>query len=123
MSDARLSFEISVPPPPMPEVCFLQVRGRVDYRQATAFRQALLEELRRSKANTVVVELARLERVDTSGLAVLVEALSITRRQGRQLFLCAPSESVVKIFRLSGFHEALEACCTGPEEVARRMKA
>ena len=77
----------------------------------------------RSKANTVVVELARLESVDTSGLAVLVEALSITRRQGRQLFLCAPSESVVKIFRLSGFHEALEACCTGPEEVARRMKA
>ena len=107
----------------MPDVCSLQIRGRIDYRQAASFRKSLLQELRRSTASTVVVELAALDRLDTSGLAVLVEALTILRQRGQQLFLCAPSESVVKIFRLSGFQEALQACCTGPDEVAQRMKA
>ncbi len=122
LSAVTPSFEITVSPPPMPDVCSLQLQGRIDYREAAAFRKAFLRELRRSTASTLVVELGALDRLDTSGLAVLVEAMTIARRRDQQMFLCAPSESVLKIFRLSGFQEALQACCSGPDEVARRMK-
>ena len=53
--------------------------------------------------------------------AVLVEALMAAKRRGLRLLLCSPSESVLRMFRLAGFEEVLDHCCSTPEETRRRL--
>ena len=101
----------------------LHVRGRIRYAQAVAFRQAILDWVTRSPASRLIIELDDVEEMDTSGVAVLVESLVFGRDRSKQMLLCSPSESVMRLFRLAGFEEALKACCPSPAEALRRLQA
>ena len=101
----------------------LFVRGRIRYPQAPALRQAILDWVTGSSASRLMIELDEVEEMDTSGAAVLVEALVIGRDRSKQMLLCSPSESVMRLFQLAGFEEALEACCPSPAEAIRRLQA
>ena len=101
----------------------LHIRGRVRYAQAHALRQAILDWVTRSEASRLIIELDEVEEMDTSGVAVLVEALVFGRDRSKQVLLCSPSESVMRLFRLAGFEQALKACCPSPAEALRRLQA
>jgi anti-anti-sigma factor len=101
----------------------LHVRGRIRYAQAHDLRRAILDWVARSKASRLIIELDEVEEMDTSGVAVLVEALLFGRDRSKQMLLCSPSESVMRLFRLAGFEEALKACCPTPAEALRRLQA
>jgi anti-anti-sigma factor len=94
----------------------IHVHGRVTYRDAGRLRDSLLREVERTAARRVIVELSHVESLDTAGAAVLVEVLHAALQQGIKLVLCAPSESVLRMFRLAGFAEVLDYCCSGPDE-------
>lgn len=94
----------------------LHLRGRVTFREAPELRSRLFDAIGTHTAGyRLVIELAEVERIDTAGMAVLVEGLLATREQGPDLFFCTPSDSVHKVFRLAGLEEALERCygCLG----------
>jgi len=86
-------------------------------------RKALLDWIRASAQSRLIIELDGVDDMDTSGAAVLVEALVAGRDQGKRVLLCSPSDSVVRLFRLAGFEEALRACCATSAEARRRLGA
>ena len=120
MSDPRFQTELR-DVPELPNVREFHVAGRVTYDEAPAFRTRLLGEVSRSRASVLVVYLGGVEEMDTAGAAVLVESLIQGRKRDLQMLLCSPSESVLRMFRLSGLEDVLNRCCATPDETRRRL--
>lgn len=74
--------------------------GDIDLSSSPAFRQTLQANLAASDV-PVVIDLAGVPYMDSSGVATLVEALQICRRCGREFSLARPSERVASIFQIS----------------------
>jgi len=118
------TFETEIRPiPQLDDASTLHVRGRVRYAQAPKLRQVILDWVNRSSASRLIIELDEVEEMDTSGAAVLVEALLFGRDRSKQMLLCSPSESVMRLFQVAGFEEALKACCPSPADALRRLQA
>jgi len=100
-----------------------RVRGRVRYAEAPELRNRVLDWIDGTPASRLVISLGQVEEIDTSGAAVLVEALLRGRQVHKSILLCSPSDSVLRLFRLAGFEEALDACCATPAETAQRLMA
>jgi anti-anti-sigma factor len=116
------SMEIQITPIPSSAGSLgIALRGRISYREAPELRQTVLDTLARKDVASVIVDLAQVDRMDTSGVAVLVEALMGGRKRNVTMMLCAPSPSVIEIFHLAGLDEALRCCCATPAEAHRRL--
>jgi anti-anti-sigma factor len=108
--------------PEMPEAGTMHLRGRVTHKEARQLRKAILGEMDSTTASKVVLELAGVEEMDTSGAAVLAEALKHGMGLGKRVLLCSPSEPVMRIFRLAGFDDVLNHCCSDPQETWSRLQ-
>lgn len=84
----------------LPDGKLLAVRGDVDFGSSLDLRQAILETLQ-SKPQRLVIDLAHVSYMDSSGLATLVEALQHQRQAGRQLVLSALQPRVNSIFEIA----------------------
>ena len=62
------------------------IQGRITVENSGEMRTALANALRKKPA-TVSVDLSGVSYIDTSGLATLVEAVRIARKQGTRLIL------------------------------------
>ena len=107
--------------PELPGVRVVHLEGNVRHAAAAGLRETLLREVSHRPPADIVVELSGVSELDTSGAAVLVEALRAAHTSGVQLLLCAPSESVLGMFRLAGFAEVLGSCCTCADDARRRL--
>ena len=105
----------------LPQASTMTLAGRVTLDEASAARDEILGWLASTDAERIVMELSSVEKMDTSGAAVLAEAIRVGQDRGQRILLCSPSESVLKIFQLAGFEEVLQCCCADPEETHRRL--
>ena len=105
----------------MPHASSMALAGRVTLDEATAARSEILGWIRATDASRIVMELSNVEKMDTSGAAVLAEAIRVGQDRGQSILLCSPSESVLRIFRLAGFEDVLRCCCSDSEETHRRL--
>jgi anti-anti-sigma factor len=105
----------------MPHASSMALAGRVTLDEASAVRNEILGWLTSTDASRIVMELSNVEKMDTAGAAVLAEAIRVGRDHGQSILLCSPSESVIRIFRLAGFEEVLQCCCSDPAETQRRL--
>jgi anti-sigma B factor antagonist len=78
----------------------LEVGGEVDVYTAPRLRERLIE-LVEAGARNVVVDLSRVEFLDSTGLGVLVGALKRLRAVGGSLGLVCAQERLLKIFRIT----------------------
>lgn len=121
---AAPAFRIDVAPVEgVPGASTLALGGSVTRDDASSVRERLLAWVRTTAATRLVLELSRIERMDTAGAAVLSEAVRVGLDEGRMVLLCSPSDAVLRIFRLAGFEEVLRCCCADPEETHRRLTA
>ena len=97
--------------------------GRITISEAPVVRDEVLGWLGSTDAEHVVMELSGVEKMDTSGAAVLAEAVRVSIDRGQRILLCSPSDPVRKIFELAGFEDVLECCCADPAETQRRLTA
>jgi anti-sigma B factor antagonist len=63
------------------------VRGEIDLHNSPELRTAVLEVLLKSNPKKLVLNLAQVPYMDSSAIAVLVEALQKVRRTGGRIFL------------------------------------
>lgn len=63
--------------------------------------QGHLKKAMESKPPRVVVNLAKVPYMDSSGVATLVEAMQIARKQSTRLVLCALQDKVRSIFEIA----------------------
>ncbi len=114
--EARWRF----PQAPTPHAS-LALSGAITYVEAPSLRSTLFRMLEADAPAQIVIELGALERIDTAGIAVLVEALIATRANDRIMLFCEPSDSVRATFELAGLQEALQSCCDCPRAIATRL--
>ena len=105
----------------VPDAGAFRLGGRFTMDEAPEARRQILDGLRDSDASRIVLELSAVEQMDTSGAAVLAEAVKFAESHGKNIVLCHPSESVLRIFRLAGFEEVLRCCCNDVAETRRRL--
>lgn len=79
----------------------LEVGGEVDVYTAPRLRERLVEMVDEG-ARDVIVDLGRVEFLDSTGLGVLVGALKRLRAAGGSLALVCSHERLLKIFRITG---------------------
>lgn len=101
----------------------LALSGRISYVEATQLREVLFRMIGKDAPRDLVVELGAVDKIDTAGVAVLVESLAAARSLDQRLLLCEPADTVRAIFQLAGLTEALQACCGCPADVGARLTA
>jgi anti-anti-sigma factor len=87
-----------------PEVCVLGFRAsRIWLGNATLANhdgQALCEQIRGEGGRAVAVDMSNIEKLDSSGLAVLVAILVSCRRAGVPIVYCGSSEPIMALMKL-----------------------
>lgn len=107
------------------DVLVLKCCGRI---VAGAEVQTLLQRVKQAIPETpdVVLQLAEVEFVDSSGLGALVRLAASTRAAGGDLKLCAPAGMVLSTLRMTGLERVFELHQSVEDAVAatyRRRKA
>jgi anti-sigma B factor antagonist len=82
----------------------LQVGGEIDVYTAPRLREELLGVVE-SGAVRVIIDMERVEFLDSTGLGVLVGALKRVRAQDGSLRLVCSQERILKIFRITGLEK------------------
>jgi anti-sigma B factor antagonist len=74
--------------------------GDIDLSRSPSLRLTL-REAQGMKPQRVVVDLSGVDYMDSSGVATLVEALQIARRQDTRMVLCGMKDRVRSIFEIA----------------------
>jgi anti-sigma B factor antagonist len=74
--------------------------GDVDLSRAPSLRVAI-SDVQRGKPRRLVIDLQEVPYMDSSGVATLVEAMQIARKNGGRLILCGLQTRVRSIFEIA----------------------
>lgn len=81
----------------------LYLRGRLDIESSPHLRDRLLGILRRqSPPKTIIIDLAAVSYMDTSGVATLIEGLKIARLGGIAMYLQGLHDGPLHLFQSTG---------------------
>ena len=83
------------------------LHGRITVDNSGEMRQVLSEALR-AKPATVSVDLSDVSYIDTSGLATLVEAVRIARKQGTRLILGGMKDQPRYLFEITHIERLID---------------
>jgi anti-sigma B factor antagonist len=84
----------------------ISVSGELDLASSPALEEEL-ERVAKSDATVIVVDLAELEFMDSTGLSVLVRAHQRAEENGRRLGLVNGSQQVQRLLTLTGVADRL----------------
>jgi anti-sigma B factor antagonist len=86
--------------------CVVSVSGELDLAAASSL-EAELDRVLQSEVTRIVLDLARLEFIDSTGLSVLVRAQQRAHDSGRELGLVNLGQQVERLLSLTGLSERL----------------
>ncbi len=98
----------------------LEIAGEIDVYTAPKLREQLVD-LVNAGSYQLVVDLERVEFLDSTGLGVLVGGLKRVRAHDGSLSLVCTQERILKIFRITGLtkvfpiHASVEQAITEPK--------
>lgn len=81
--------------------CVITVAGEVDVYTSPTLKREIAQVMDDGCEN-VIVDLEKIGFIDSSGLGVLVSALRTVKEQGGTMRLVCTSDSILKIFRITG---------------------
>jgi len=83
----------------------LVLRGEIDVYTAPRLRQAIVD-LVDGGATRIVVDMERVDFLDSTGLGVLVEGLKRVKTREGSLSIVATQDKILKIFDITGLNKA-----------------
>jgi anti-sigma B factor antagonist len=110
-------MELSLATRSVAEHTVLEIGGEIDVYTAPRLR-ARLVELADAGQKRIVIDLARVEFLDSTGLGVLVGAHRRLRIGEGSLGLVCPHERLLKIFRITGLDSVFEIHSSVDDAVA-----
>ena len=81
------------------DIAVVTLKGDLDLEHSNRMRQNLLDIL--GKARAVIVDLAGVTMIDSSGIASLLEGFQEARKKGKDFVLAAPGDPVVRVLKLA----------------------
>ena len=91
----------------MGDSAVISVRGEVDLYSSPALRQEIKKQVKK-KLDVLVVELSRVEYMDSSGVATLVEGLKNIGKKGGRLKLAGLTDPVRQVFKFAHLDKVFE---------------
>ena len=85
----------------------LEIGGEIDVYTAPRLRERLIEMVNSGEKN-VIVDLGRVEFLDSTGLGVLVGRLKLARTRGGSMRLVGTDDRVLKVFSITGLDKVFE---------------
>jgi anti-sigma B factor antagonist len=98
----------------------LTLRGEIDVYTAPRLRQAIVD-LVEEGARAIVVDMARVDFLDSTGLGVLVEGLKRVKTREGSLSVVATQEKILKIFDITGLSKAFPIHASVDEAVGESV--
>ena len=95
-------------------VTVLRGNGRLNMVSAPQLREAVAEAIAAGRPR-IVIDLAAIDFMDSSGLGALVGCLKTARQAGGDLRICAPSNQVEMVLQLSNLDRILTPYATAEE--------
>ena len=89
------------------ELTIIQPSGHINASNATEFQHQLTTAVA-SQKHSVLVDMHRVESLDSAGLMALVSALSLSQNLKRRFSLCCVAPSIRIIFELTKLDSAFE---------------
>jgi anti-sigma B factor antagonist len=86
-------------------VAVLTLRGEIDVYTAPRMRQAIVDLVDAGSLN-VVIDMDKVDFLDSTGLGVLVEGLKRVRTRGGTLSIVITQDKILKIFDITGLNKA-----------------
>jgi anti-sigma B factor antagonist len=99
-------------------VMVISLFGGLDAMTAPSFKAEVVAIAELGKTQ-VVVELANLTLIDSTGVGVLISLFKRTRAQGGQVFFAGLQAQPREVFRLLRLDKSLDLCATTEEAVAK----
>jgi anti-sigma B factor antagonist len=84
---------------PRGDAAVVDIEGEVDLKGSPVLRKAVFDVLR--KYPVVALSLAQIRYIDSSGIAVLIEALRESQKAGRRFVLFGMNQEVQDVFKLT----------------------
>lgn len=100
-----------------PRTTVIRPNGHFNAANAADFQQYLTAEVTRAEHKCVVVDLERVESMDSAGLMALVHGLRVAQSLGKSFSLCSVTPSIRIIFELTQLDSVFEIL-DAPGEVA-----
>lgn len=102
-------------------VVILRPAGRLDSAAAPGFEQLLMAEASAPRP-AIVVDLAAVDYISSSGMRILLLAAKRAKQGGGELRLCAAQEHVMDVLEISGLVRAFRIDAA-PEAAVRALRA
>lgn len=87
----------------------LRVRGEIDMATCPALRQEIVTQIEQGN-HLLVIDLAEVDFIDSTGLGVLIGGLKRTRGRGGDLRVSGVDDRLAKVFDLTGLGDVLVVC-------------
>ncbi len=79
--------------------------GRFDFSVHRDFKEAYISALNDAEVQTININLAGVEYLDSSALGMLLMLRERVQAANKQISLCNPNETVTKILDIANFHK------------------
>ena len=101
------------------DVLVASLCGELDHHGAVAVRTLIDSEIHRLTPKKTVLELSKLDFMDSSGLGLIMGRYALMQRMGGEFSVSSPNERVMKIFHLAGLERMvrIESAPKGKETV------
>lgn len=99
---------------PSETTCVLDIAGEVDVYTSPQLKHDLMQMAERG-VKYVVVNLAKVEYLDSTGLGVLIAGLKRMREAGGNLALVGPGMRIQRIFEITGLDKIFDIYTTEEE--------
>ena len=81
------------------DIVVVTLQGDIDLEHSSRMRPILLDIL--ADARAVIIDLAGVTMIDSSGVASLLEGIQEARKKGKDFILAAPGDPVMRVLNLA----------------------
>ena len=100
----------------------LDLEGEVDVYTAPVLRQEIVGQVD-SGVKHLLINLARVEYLDSTGLGILIGGVKRLKEQGGSLRLVGPSARITRIFEITGLNKIFDVYATEQEALGAAAAA
>jgi len=86
---------------------FISLNGELDHHTAEYTRSQLDDTMLKTVAARVVIDLANLKFMDSTGIGVLIGRYKKMRDRNIPIFICNPSSQAERIFKMTGLYSIM----------------